>query len=153
MQRFRIPDLLNKLILEGVWPNEKWSTAQFTQQEIDPIIGREGTQKVSPDDDKIVLMRPPFHTIADEVNHDNTFWVRDLTNYGEIDYSKAVIIADFGLGSDSPIILYYDDSESPKVMYLKWSISGSDIHHSWVCTHSSLEKFAADTGLLDRLNE
>jgi hypothetical protein len=50
MQSFRIPDLLNKLILAGVWPNEKWSTAQLTQQEIDPIIGKEGTQKVSPDE-------------------------------------------------------------------------------------------------------
>ena len=99
-------------------------------------------------------MNPPFHTIADEVNHGNTFWVRDLTNYGEIDYSKAVIIADFGIGTDSPIILYYDDdSESPRVMYLKWSGSGSDICHSWVCTHSSFEEFANDTGLLDKLNE
>jgi hypothetical protein len=152
VQRFRIPDLLNKLISEGVWPNEKWSTAQFHRQEIDPIIGKEGTQKVSPDNDKIILMPSPFHTIADEVNPSNLFWVH-LTNYGEIDYSKAVIIADFGLGSDSPIILYYDDSESAKVMYLKWSFSGSGIQHSWVCTHSSFEEFANDTGLLDRLNE
>ena len=153
MQRFKIPDLLNKLIVDGVWSNENWSTAQFTQQETIPIIGREGTQKESPDDEKIVLMCPPFHTIANEVDHGNDFWVRYLTNYGEIDYSKAVIIAHFGLGSDSSIILYYDNIEAPKIMYLKWSINGSDIHHSWICTHLSFEKFADDTGLLSKLDK
>ncbi len=142
--------MLNKLILDGVWPDEKWSTAQLTQQEIDPIIGKEGTQKLSPNEDKIVLSSPPFHTIADEVDHGNEFWVSYLTNYGEIDYSNALIIADFGIGSDSPIILYYENSEAPKIMYLKWSSNGLSIQHSWVCTHGSFEEFAIDIGLLDR---
>ena len=97
-------------------------------------------------------MPPPFHPIADEIEQGNEFWVQYLTNYGEIDYSKAVIIADFGIGTDSPIILYYDDSEAPKIMYLKWSFSGSEIRHSWVCTHNSFEEFAIDTGLLDKVN-
>ncbi len=153
MNNFKIPALIDKLVSAGIWPDENWSTAQFGRLETQPIIGREATHKVSPDDEKIVLMPVPFHTIADEVDGGNEFWTRHLTNYGEIDYHKAVIIADFGLGSDSPIILYYENNEEPKVMYLKWSFNNSKVEHAWVCTHDTFEAFAFDIGLLSKLEE
>jgi hypothetical protein len=67
-----------------------------------------------------------------------------LTNLGEIDYAKAVIIADFGMGSDSPIILYYEDLNEPCVMYLKWTSENHHPTHRWVCTHRSFSAFATD---------
>ncbi len=73
----------------------------------------------------------------------------DLTNVGQIDYERALIIADFGMGSDSPIILYYETTSEPVVMYLKWTWHGRKPSHSWKQTHSSFEDFAADVGLIE----
>ena len=100
--------------------------------------------KLSPENDRIVLMYPPFRTVQDDIDAGNQFWDRDLTNVGEIDYANAVIVADFGIGSDSPIILYYGKREQPIIMYLKWSGNGDAISHSWVGTHESFDQFAAD---------
>ena len=58
--------------------------------------------------------------------------IHELGGSAVIDYDKALItIADFGLGSDSPIILYYDSLDSPTVMYLRWSGNGQHIRHQW----------------------
>ena len=69
---------------------------------------------------------------------------------GEIDYERSVEIADFGLGADSSIILNYQMSMEPRVMYLKWSFKNNVEYHSWVCTHETFEHFARDVGLAPR---
>lgn len=142
MDNLRLPDNLTHLIATGVWPTETPN-----MQELHPLLGKHAAQVLSPDDDRIVLMVPPFHTIAVEVKGGNDFWTNDLTNVGEIDYEKALIIADFGLGSDSPIILYYRNTASPSVMYLRWSCDGENIQHEWIETHSTFDDFAKAVGL------
>ena len=132
-----IPDALCRLIESGVWPNAETPGGEIVRQDIQPILGKDAAHALSANDDRIVMMRPPFHTIADEVAGGNNFWVSGVTNANEIDYEKAIIIADFGIGSDSPIILYYGGTESPVVMYLQWSGSGSEIRQKWVQTHRS----------------
>jgi hypothetical protein len=142
---FEIPSELKMLIEQGEWPQ---TNSNPYDQELNPIIGAEVTKRIWPDEDKIILMPPPFHTIKDEVDHGNTFWTEFLTNVGEIDYSKALIIADFGAGTDSPIILYYAD-EDPSIMYLRWSFgSQGPLKHSWICTHKSFNEFARSVGLI-----
>jgi hypothetical protein len=143
----QIPEALCRLIESGVWPNAETPWQEINQQEIHPILGAEAAHALSPDDDCIVMMKPPFHTIADEVAGGNKYWVSGVTNANEIDYAKAVIIADFGLGSDSPIILYYRNMNSPVVMYLRWSGNGNNIQHQWIQTHNSFEEFAVAVGL------
>jgi hypothetical protein len=131
-----IPALLERLIEE-----KKWSTAGSP-----PIdLGVEAALRISPRELQLVLMPPPFHTIADEVREGNNFW-NQLTNVGEIDYSRAVIIADFGLGSDSPIILYYGHDPEPDVMYLEWPYQ-SDGRHEWVLSYDSFDELAIDLDL------
>ena len=92
-------------------------------------------------------MRPQSHTIADEVAAGNEFRHRDLSNVGEIDYDKALIIADYAAGLGSPIILYCDPNPSPVVMYLKWCIEGRAAPPSWCQPHEWLDEFAAAMGL------
>ena len=141
-----IPALLVELIDRGVWPR---SAEEVNSQNLQPILGKEAARMLSPDDDRIVLMAPPFHTISDEVRGGNIFWNKDLTNVGEIDYGKAVIVADFGFGSDSPIILYYaKENQIPVVMCLRWQGNGADITHAWIQTHSTFGQFATDVGLV-----
>ena len=127
-----LPELLDRLDRDGRWTGE---------------LGPEYARRLSPDDDRLVLLGSPFHTIAAEVAGGNEFWTRNLTNVGEIDYDRALIIADFGLGSDSPVVLYYRDSSEPVVMYLKWSVRDSTPSHAWVQTHESFEKLASDLDL------
>src|SRR5262245_18126993 len=112
--RFELPAMLAKLIESGVWP-----TTNPNSQELRPLLGKDAAQKLSREDDRIVRMTPPFHTIGDEVRCGNALWKNGVTTPEEINYDKALIFADFGLGSDSPIILYYELPDSPNVMYLR----------------------------------
>jgi hypothetical protein len=137
-----LPVGLTALIESGVWP-----TDNLNMQELKPLLGKKAAQALSAEDDRIVLMSPPFHTIADEVRGGNDFWTCDITNVGEIYYENALIIADFGIGSDSPIILYYGNPECPSVMYLRWTGNGENIQHKWIETHASFDDFAVAVGL------
>lgn len=143
----KIPETLCRLIESGIWPNADTPWQEINRQDCDPILGVEAAHALSPEDNRIVMMKPPFHTIADEVAGGNKFWVTGVTNATEIDYEKAVVIADFGIGSDSPIILLYRDMDPPIIMYLRWSGNGNNIQHKWTQTHESFEDFAVAVGL------
>ncbi len=137
-----LPDLLTELIAMGKWtPTGTLCGGMYD-------LGVDAARRLSPDDDQLVLMPPPFHSIADEVQGGNSWWMTYMTNVGEIDYEKAVIIADFGMGSDSPIILYYELINEPCVMYLKWTWNDRKPIHTWTKTHQSFRDFAADVGLI-----
>ena len=142
VQNLKLPVRLGKLTESGTWP-----TGISHSQELKPILGKEAASKLSADDDYIVLKAPPFHTIADEVRKGSDFWTHGVTNADEIDYEKAVIIADFGIGSDSAIILYYRILNSPSIMYLRWIGNGKDVRHQWIETHASFDDFVEDIGL------
>ena len=57
---FKIPGSLCQLIDDGVWPDENSS---INRQEREPLISKEVVQRIFPDFDKIVLMKPPFHKL------------------------------------------------------------------------------------------
>lgn len=137
-----LPSLLTEMVNSGVWP-----TGNPNLQELKPILGKEAAHKLSSQDDRIVLMPPPFHTIGDEVRGGNRFWETGVTNPKQIDYDKALIIADFGMGSDSPIVLYYEPKKSARVMYLRWIGNGQNIRHEWTETHRTFDDFAVAVGL------
>jgi len=139
---FNLPHLLKRFLEGGVWP-----TTNQNNQEITPLPGKDAAQKLSSDDDRIILAVPPFHSIGDEIRSGNCFWISGVTNPKDIDYEKALIIADFGIGSDSPIILYYENVHSPSVMFLQWSGNGQDVRHQWIETHSTFDQFACEIGL------
>lgn len=138
-----LPELLTELIRNGKWtPAGTLCGGMFD-------LGIGAARRLSTNDDQLVLMPPPFHSIADEIRDGNAWWKTDLTNVGEIDYEKAVIIADFGMGSDSPIILYYATLDEPQVLFLKWTWRKRQARHSWARTHATFEAFAADVGLIE----
>ena len=124
---YPLPSLLTEMIESGVWP-----TVNPNLQELKPILGKDAAHELSSEDDRIVLMPPPFRTIGDDVRGGNRFWKTGVTNPKQIDYDRALIIADFGMGSDSPIVLYHHPQDAPRVMYLRWMGNGQDIRHEWV---------------------
>jgi hypothetical protein len=137
-----LPSLLVELIGSGAWTRPDGSLADGRD------LGKKAARVLSPYDDELILLTPPFHTIADEVEWGNQWWIEGLNNVGEIDYEKALIIADFGAGSDSPIILYYGAGGEPVVMYLKWTRDDQGLTHAWEETHPSFREFAMAVGLV-----
>jgi hypothetical protein len=140
-----LPKLLSQLIEQGTWPQ---AGANVNEQEFEPIIDSGIVNKIFPGEDRVSLMPPPFHTIADEKYDEHDFWKTGVSNYVEIEYSKALIIADFGVGSDSPIVLYYGSENEPDIRFLKWLGNGSSITHKWIRSHGSFEEFANEVGLI-----
>lgn len=79
MHPHKLPTDLTALIESSFWPS-----VESNRQELEPLLGETAAHKLSPDDDRIVLMVPPFHTIADEVRGGNELWTRDLTNVARL---------------------------------------------------------------------
>ena len=137
-----LPKSLRTLIESG-----KWSEEEFVDSNL-VILGDKAAQKLNREENEIWLLPPPFQKISTLVKKGEKFWTEVLTNYGEIDYDRSLVIADFGPGSDSPIILYYETSGIPSVHYLHWESSETTCTHKWIKTHGTFDKFATDLGLI-----
>jgi hypothetical protein len=127
-----LPNELKLLINDGVWPDKK--SAQM--QNLRPLIRKEILQQFAPDEETIFLYPPPFATIA-EAREDNKYWEDERNALDEIDPEQALIIGDFGLGSDTSIILDYRTGE-PLLLRLQW---GEPKNH-WVECRLHIADFA-----------
>jgi hypothetical protein len=141
-----IPPLLSQLIAAGVWPSDgKAGWGQYER----PLASRERVREFAPEESEIHLWLPPFHTIADELASAsvvvvNEFWKRHGA-LDEISADKALILGDFGLGSDAPIILNYAvDAVDPPVFRLRWLPNQPT---TWVQGARNFDEFASILGL------
>jgi len=88
-------------------------------------------------------MPPPFRTIADHAKGKMLplFW----SKYGALDVISprdALVIGDFGIGSDAPIILYYREGTSrPPVLWLRWE-KDEPKRTTWVKGADDFDEFA-----------
>jgi hypothetical protein len=118
-----LPALLCDLIHAGIWPAEGSAVwAQYRR----PLASAERVRRFAAEEKEIHLFSPPFRTVADEIASApvvvvNEFWKR-FGALDEIVAEKALILGDFGLGSDAPIILNYAvDTFDPPVFRLRWT--------------------------------
>jgi hypothetical protein len=112
-----LPKSLLKLIETGRWPR---THEEELRQNIRPLVSTERIKSFAPDQDRIYFVRPPFNTVAELIaSHEGEFW----STFGaleQISPDLSVFIGDFGLGSDSPILLdYRNDRSAPSVIRLK----------------------------------
>jgi len=119
---------------DGLWPMNDHSCQL---QNLHPIIPREIVRTFAPDEETIVLYPYPFSTVADE-RRSNKYWEDKRSAIGEIDPDLSLIIGDFGLGSDTAIILDYRTGKS-RLLRLQW---GADENH-WVDCGLSIAQLAA----------
>jgi len=103
-----------------------------------------------PGEKEIWLDAPPFHT----ADRDNLEWFQQFREPGQIDFAKAVIIGDFGPGSDAPIVLDFS-SDPAQVKALQITVYPNTragraawpegaifrLKGRWVTLASSLEEF------------
>jgi hypothetical protein len=143
---FQLPKLLTQLISDGVWPGQ--AGPSMTEQQSKPLVPPDRVRLFAEDETLICLERPPFRTIADEMQHEGSgdFWEK----YAAIDQitpERALIIGDFGMGSDSPIVLCFrENAVDPAVLRLKWGIRGEG--NAWVEGAANFESFARLLGLV-----
>jgi hypothetical protein len=141
-----LPKLLSELIATGIWPSDR---RLMNRQEFHPLVPLDRVRRFAVEENKIILMPPPFHTIDHEVKssgagHARLFW-EPFGALHQIDAKLALVIGDFGLGSDAPIILNYAlDPNDPPVFRLRW---GEDKKNDWVQGAKTFAEFASVLGL------
>ena len=138
-----LPARLVALLDSGVWPA---THEQALRQNLRPLIPTERVRRFAPEESVIYLERPPFKTVAQEAGEPvKAFWAT-FGALDQIDPTHSLIVADFGLGSDAPIILdYRDPSRAPRVLRLRWSARGES--NQWVQCAADFDQFADLLGL------
>jgi hypothetical protein len=146
---FPLPAGLVRLIRNGVWPS--MIGPSMNHQQLRPIIPTERVRLFAADESLICLQPPPFPTIEEERVRGGSgdFW-EACGALDQIDPKRAVIIGDFGLGSDSPIILdFARDATNPPVLWLRWGLRGQG--NKWVQGAHDFDEFVALLGLTFKL--
>jgi hypothetical protein len=134
----KIPDELFDLINEGIWPENE---AASLSQNLKSVIPPERIREFAPEEERLYLYPPPFHTAQDEIDAEaDSFWLHPMSAVDEIDPRRSLIIGDFGLGSDAAIILdYRHDPQYPRILRLRWSSEGNH----WVECAKTFSEFAS----------
>ena len=119
----QLPKRLLALIDSGLWPRTE---TEANRQSLRSFVPKEKIRLFAPEEDGIYLVWPPFHTVAEKKRNaerkgggEEWFWSTFAAPEG-ISPDLSVFIGDFGLGSDSPILLdYREDRSNPAVIRLK----------------------------------
>ncbi len=148
MLEFSLPQLLMRLQAIGVWPSA--TGPSINQQQLHPLISADFVRRFAADESLICCYPPPFRTVAQErasYGDNNDFWER----FGALDQivpEKALIIGDFGIGSDSAIILdYARNANRPPVLRLQWEWEPKQ-RTNWVQGAQDFDEFARMLGLV-----
>ncbi len=142
---FNLPQGLTRLITEGVWPSV--AGPSMTEQQLRPTIPVKQVQRFAEDERCICLQPPPFPTLAEVCAAGGAadFWER-FGALDQIDPALAVVIADFGIGADSVVVLdYARDAANPPVLRLRWAERG--VGNRWVQGARDFDEFAIMLGL------
>lgn len=137
-----LPPLLERLLAAGRWPRDE---RESLSQNLETWIPGDRVQALAADERTIFLFPPPFRTVQ-ELRRHNPFWTSRHADPEGIDPELVLDIGDFGLGSDSPMLLDYREAlENRRVLRLKWSEDGEA--NRWVVLAPDFESFAETLGL------
>jgi len=148
------PQELRNLMAAGLWPA---THEQAIQQNLSQRIPTKNIHLLIPTEDRIDLYSDPSMTVEEEhqrsrstLEHTDFFAIYGQT-LRQIDPGRALLIADFGLGSDAPIALDLRVcTQDPPVICLKWDDSNySDGQHQWVQLAPSFSEFVKVLQLWD----
>lgn len=132
--KIHFPERLQQLLADGVW-----ATAGA---DVDQRIPADLARQWAPDSPGIHLAAVPS-LLADDIVAVPE--LEELWNLTDVDPNKCVVIADFGLGSDNPIILDFD-SKPAAVRTQQWQ-DGDATRPTWVTIAPTFDAFADMLGL------
>jgi hypothetical protein len=137
-----LPATLNALIARGAWPLTE--TEANRQNLMTGPIPRAVVERHVPGESSLYLFWPPFSTIAQVcARNERGFWSK-FGALEQIDPERALLIGDFGLGSDTAIVLDYRRPNSPPLLRLTWTATATRTR--WV---PFFDTFAAFAGAFD----
>lgn len=153
MASLPLPPLLQELLDAGRWPRT-WDEAY--RQNVKPRVSAERLAAATDGDEGgetgtwLVLFPPPFLTIHECLVGEREFW-EDVGDLGAIQPELALVIGDFGLGSDAPFVLDYERSAlGPRVRRLSWTNSHlRGFKARWVPFADTFAELVAKLGLLE----
>jgi hypothetical protein len=137
----KIPNQIFDLVERGIWPR---STEDSNKQHFKELISLKKLKEFAPDEKTIFFYPPPFIRISDALEKEGyeDYWYK----YGaidQIDPKLSLVISDFGIGSDTCLIIdYRKDINSPLILRLVWSDK-----NYWVKVADSFEEFCIISGL------
>jgi hypothetical protein len=145
---FEIPAIVDEMLRLGTWPSDdaRWWESRAPEQLVRAIL---------PDEGCFCLFSPPFRTLEDDQRMSRSRWWKQFLDRcrhpDEVDYSKAVMVADFGPGSENPVVLDYRHTP-PEVMALSFTFHrdrdpGQELEGHWVVLASTLEELLDKLGL------
>ncbi len=145
----RPPELLCQLVAAGRWPRRAFEKAG---PHVSPTVLARRVGRIAPGEDRIELHGPPFRTVRELVSRGEQFWTSPIASPSGIDLDLALVIGDFGPGSDSPICLdFRQDPGRPCVIRLRYRCwpqgEGRAVETRWVRMARDLETFVRDLGL------
>jgi hypothetical protein len=145
-----LPKRLLALIDSGRWPRTE---GEAQRQNLRPLVSMERIHLFAPEQDRIYLISPPFHTVAERrgVRPGDKFWSSFAAPDG-ISPELSIDIGAFGLGSDAPILLdYRENSSDPSVIRLviRWQLGQPNL---WVRCAETFDEFADMLGLDQRIS-
>ena len=136
-----IPDQLEMLIVAGRWPSSSIEEQQQTS-----VVPAQRIAAFAPEEDHLCLHAPPFHTVTQRLARGEKFWGWPCSAPQGIEHDKTIVIGDFGLGSDAPIVLdYRSGSPPPRVLRLRWGTRPKN--NEWVEVAPSFAHFVELLGL------
>jgi len=137
-----LPKRLLALIHSGLWPR---TDDEERHQSLNSVVSKERIHLFAPEEDQVYLFKPPFCTIAERVTSDKANFWSSFGALEQITPELCVDIGDFGLGSDSAIVLDYSEARSnPSVLRLKWR---KPEPNAWVRCADTFDTFADMLGL------
>jgi len=148
-REYEMPPLIDDMLRQGRWPDSPGYGRH-------PTVAGKLVEAIAPGEHEIWLDAPPFHT----VDRDNLEWFEQFRKADQIDFAKAVILGDFGPGSDAPVVLDFSD-DPPRVKALRitaypnalagmapWPEGANFcLEGHWVTLASSFEEFVELLGL------
>jgi hypothetical protein len=141
-----MPVALTALLARGSWPR---NSQEAIQQNLVEFISSHFVREIAADEAEIHLYSPPFSSVreaSEASDRSGDFW-QTCGALEDIEPEKTVIIGDFGLGSDSPIVLYYRLAEAePEVWRLRWAEPWGSGNY-WQLLAATFSEFAERLGL------
>lgn len=138
-----IPSLLVEAVGAGRWPH---STDEANRQHLHSVVPEERVRGLAANESEIYLYPPPFHTVSSVLGGTAGDFYRRFGALDQLVPKAAIEIADFGLGSDAPILLDYRASRTdPRVIRLSWS--GNSRPNEWVLVAVDFPSFMKALGL------
>ncbi|MBN1546452.1 MAG: hypothetical protein JW902_07325 [Syntrophaceae bacterium] len=112
MNNLTLPSKLVELIEHDLWPKKQLISGTLFSEHV--------MQQFFPNEDNVCFYVPPFRTIAEYIACDGEkYWLQEpLLKIEQVDIEKTLILADFGLGSDTYLALDYRQSPEPSVIKL-----------------------------------